>query len=91
MAELFPPQGSWSEQEYFDLNREPDVMFMRTEHADRMHEQYWIADPQLQHVTVLTLADGCYHVHGEFAAGENATSLLLSGFEVPVSDLLAIQ
>jgi len=56
-----------------------------------MHEQYWIADPQLQHVTVLTLADGCYHVHGEFAAGENATSLLLSGFEVPVSDLLAIQ
>lgn len=185
VAEIFPAQGQWSEQEYFDLKgnrlieysggvvevlamptmqhqrlvaylfmalnacitarqlgtalfspfriklweakyREPDVMFMHADHEARMHEQYWdgadlvmevvseddrrrdleikrfeyaragipeywIVDPQLERISVLTLAEDRYRVHGEYGAGQNAASSILDGFEVPVSAVLAIR
>ena len=104
--------------------REPDIIFMRREHANRMSEafwdgadlvvevvspddrrrdletkrreyaqaaipEYWIVDPELQRITVLTLAGAEYFVHGEFGAGEQATSALLPGFVVDVAAVFA--
>jgi Uma2 family endonuclease len=104
--------------------REPDIVFMRREHAERMGEafwdgadlvmevvspddrrrdletkrreyaqaaipEYWIVDPETQRITVLTLAGAEYAVHGEFGAGEQATSVLLPGFGVDVAGVFA--
>jgi Uma2 family endonuclease len=105
--------------------REPDVLFMGAEHADRMTDEYWegadlvmevvssgdedrrrdlktkreeyaqagiseywIVDPVLEQITVLTLDGQTYVVHGEFKRGERATSKLLPGFGVDVTSAL---
>jgi Uma2 family endonuclease len=180
IAQLFPAQGTWSEQEYLDLKgnrlvefshgivevltlpnephqlivlflcdmlrafvkpaklgkvlvasfrvrlwdgkiRQPDVMFMRAENAARRSKEfwdgadlvmevvseddrrrdletkrfeyaragiseYWIVDPQYRRITVLTLEGQRYVVHGEFGEGTLASSVLLPGFEVSVSE-----
>jgi Uma2 family endonuclease len=106
--------------------REPDVLFMKGEHAERMCEEfwegadlvmevvsdgdedrrrdltikreeyakaaipeYWIVDPKLGRITVLTLDGSTYAIHGEFSKGERATSKLLPGFAVDVASALA--
>jgi len=51
--------------------------------------EYWIVDPQLKKITVLALQQAKYHVHGEFKPGQKATSVLLKGFELDVSEVLA--
>jgi Uma2 family endonuclease len=105
--------------------REPDVLFMRGEHASRMGEEfwdgadlvmevvsdgdedrrrdlkkkreeyaqaavpeYWIVDPKLGQISVLTLDGSTYIVHGEFSPGQQATSRLLPGFSVDVTSVL---
>jgi Uma2 family endonuclease len=105
--------------------REPDVLFMHADHADRMTDEYWegadlvmevvssgdedrrrdlktkreeyaqagireywIVDPALEQITVLTLDGQTYVVHGEFKRGEQATSKLLPGFVVDVTSAL---
>jgi Uma2 family endonuclease len=179
IAQLFPAQGHWSEEEYLALDtnhliefshgqlevlpmptqshqllvialfellrnyvrsrqlgtvlfapmrvqlwpgkyREPDILFMRTEHDDRRSDsfwqgadlvmevvspddpqrdtmtkrreyaqagipEYWIVDPADTSITVLTLQGQEYTLHGEFVAGETATSLLLDRFMVDVA------
>ena len=183
IAQLFPAQGHWSEEEYLSLDtnhlvefsqgqlevlplptfshqrlvaflyrlllgyvedrglgvvmfaplriqlghgkfREPDLVFMAAEHADRLGEQfwrgadlvmeivslddperdkvtkrreyaqagipeYWIVDPGEASITVLTLQGQEYALHGEFAAGEAASSVLLRGFKVDVDDVFS--
>ena len=183
IAQLFPAQGHWSEEEYLALDtnhltefshgrmevlplptfshqrlvallyrllsgfveerglgvvmfaplriqlgqgkfREPDLVFMAAEHADRLGEQfwqgadlvmeivspndperdkvtkrreyaqagipeYWIVDPADASVTVLTLRGRDYALHGEFVAGETATSILLDRFTVAVDALFS--
>jgi Uma2 family endonuclease len=106
--------------------REPDVLFMRAEHAYRITDEYWegadlvmevvclgdddrrrdlktkreeyahagipeywIVDPELGQIIVLTLDGTTYAVHGEFQRGEQATSRLLPGFTVDVTSALA--
>jgi Uma2 family endonuclease len=104
--------------------REPDIIFLASEHKDRIHKQYvelpdlvmevvsendpkrdteikrseyaqagipeyWIVDPQSKQVLVLTLENGAYLSHGQFAVGQQAVSKLLSGFEVNVEQLFA--
>jgi Uma2 family endonuclease len=99
--------------------REPDIVFMATEHADRLDEQfwrgadlvmevvspddpqrdrvtkrreyaqagipeYWLVDPTQRSITVLTLDEQTYALHGEFDEGAVATSVLLDGFTVSV-------
>jgi Uma2 family endonuclease len=103
--------------------REPDVVFMRKEHSNRIGKQYWkgadlamevvsegeedrrrdldkkrreyarasipeywIIDPKKEQITVLRLIGKRYAVHGEFAKGEVASSHLLPGFTVDVSE-----
>jgi len=106
--------------------REPDVVYLRAQHADRVTDdywegadlvmevvsgndddrrrdlkkkreeyalagipEYWIVDPELDQITVLTLEGPTYSVHGEFKRGEQATSALLPGFAVDVTSALA--
>ena len=104
--------------------REPDIVFMAAEHADRLGEQfwegadlvmevvspddperdkvtkrreyaqagipeYWIVDPTDASITVLTLRGQKYALHGAFVAGESASSVLLVGFKVDVSDVFS--
>lgn len=104
--------------------REPDLVFMAADHADRLGEQfwrgadlvmeivspddperdkvtkrreyaqagipeYWIVDPTNASVTVLTLRGQEYALHAEFVTGETASSVLLEGFRVDVSDVFS--
>jgi Uma2 family endonuclease len=51
--------------------------------------EYWIVDPQEQRITVLVLDGTAYRTHGVFGPGEQAMSVLLSGFAVDVSATFA--
>jgi Uma2 family endonuclease len=103
--------------------REPDLVFMRSEHADRIgnkywerpdlvmeivsennrrHDlvtkrdeyaragipEYWIVDPEQETITVLVLKPRrkTYVEHGTFAKGTRATSKILPGFSVDVTE-----
>jgi Uma2 family endonuclease len=106
--------------------REPDVVFLLKEHADRIGEEfwegadlvmevvskdpedrrrdlvtkrgeyaragipeYWIVDVQEERIMVLQLSGKRYLVHGEFMRGTVASSHLLPGFTVKVSEALS--
>jgi Uma2 family endonuclease len=103
--------------------REPDLVFMRSEHADRIRDkywerpdlvmeivsennrrhdlvtkrdeyaragipEYWIVDPEEETITVLVLKPRrkTYVEHGTFAKGTRATSKILPGFSVDVTE-----
>ena len=73
-------------------NRDRDLVTKRAEYAAAGIEEYWIVDPEFRSITVLTLVAADppqYREHGVFAAGTTATSALLVGFAVDVSDLFA--
>ncbi len=67
-------------------NRERDLVIKRREYAKAGIREYWIIDPKEETITVLTLAGKTYKVHGVFKPDEEATSKLLKGFKVAVSD-----
>lgn len=54
------------------------------DYAEAGIPEYWIANPLDETITVLTLDGDVYAEHGVFRRGEQATSLLLAGFEVSV-------
>ena len=66
-------------------SHERDYKEKRKDYAQLRIPEYWIVDPQTERITVLTLQGKRYRVHGKFAPGEQATSLLLKGFSVDVS------
>ena len=70
-----------------DPNR--DLLTKRREYAQAGIPEYWVVDPRSEEVLVLTLPEGenRYAVHGIFARGSQATSPMLSGFEVDVTEL----
>ena len=70
-------------------NPERDWEKKRADYAEAGISEYWIADPQRGTITVFSLNDGHYVVHGEFARGSRAASQLLPGFEVDVTAALA--
>jgi Uma2 family endonuclease len=70
-------------------DRRRDLETKRREYAQAAIPEYWIVDPETQRITVLTLAGAEYAVHGEFGAGEQATSVLLPGFGVDVAGVFA--
>lgn len=72
-----------------DNSRRRDLEKKRSEYAAAGIPEYWIIDPHTGQVIVLTLAGAQYDEHGVFSAWETATSVLLEGFEVSVSDLFA--
>lgn len=71
-------------------DRDRDLIAKRKEYAQAGIAEYWIIDPQYKQVTVLQLVENEYVVHGEFVAGQQATSVLLNGFEVDVTPLFAM-
>jgi Uma2 family endonuclease len=60
-----------------------------SDYAEGGISEYWIVDPQEKKITVLTLVDKAYQQHGVFGEGEVATSKLLAGFSVVVTDVFA--
>jgi Uma2 family endonuclease len=70
-------------------DRERDLTEKRSEYARAKISEYWIVEPREERITVLRLAGKQYVVHGEFAGGETATSVLLPGFAVDVSAVFA--
>jgi Uma2 family endonuclease len=70
-------------------DRERDWEIKAREYARAGIPEYWIVDPERRLVRVLTLRGKNYRVHGDFAPGDQATSVLLPGFKVAVDTLLA--
>ena len=66
-----------------------DLVTKRLEYAQAGILEYWIIDPTRRSVTVLTLDEENYAIHGEFDEDAEATSALLSGFTVSVRDLFS--
>lgn len=69
-------------------SRRRDLEEKRRDYATAGIPEYWIVDLKEQSVTVL-LDGNQYRVHGEFKAGDTATSALLSGFTIDVAELFA--
>lgn len=59
------------------------------EYASAGIPEYWIVDLMAERIQVLVLDGTSYRVHGDFGAGELATSVTLPGFTVSVDDVLA--
>lgn len=72
-----------------ESNADHDLRTKRSEYAAAGIPEYWIIDPDRRTIRVLTLAGNEYVLHGDFAAGQTATSVALNGFNVVVSDLFA--
>ena len=70
-------------------DRERVLVVKRIEYAAAGIPEYWIVDPEAETITVLTLADSAYRVHGEFVSGQTASSAFLPGFAVDVSAAFA--
>ncbi len=68
-----------------------DLETKREEYARAGIPEYWIVEPNLGKITVLTLSGTSYAVHGEFHRGEQAISKLLPGFVVDVTSALATE
>ncbi len=69
-------------------DRERDLVTKRGEYARAGIQEYWLVDPQMETVAILTLHDVSYVTHGLFRRGESARSPLLTGFAVPVDAIL---
>ena len=70
-------------------NRKRDLVDKRRDYAKAGIAEYWIVDPETERICVLTLKDDAYQVHGEFAAGQQADSVLLPGFVADVAAVFA--
>jgi len=70
-----------------ESNRNHDVQTKRLDYAAAAVPEYWIIDPEAQVLHVLTLRDGAYATHGDFGIGQIATSPLLPGLNVDISEL----
>ena len=66
---------------------ERDTKAKRALYAEVGIPEYWIVNPTDETITVLTLAGHAYAEHGVFRRGDNATSVLLAGFAVPVDEV----
>ena len=64
-----------------------DLIAKPADYAEAGIPEYWIVDPRVEKVTVLTLAGGTYVEHGVFLRGDTATSALLDSFAVNVTAL----
>ena len=72
-------------------DRERDLVEKRADYAAVGIPEYWIVDPETETITVLVLPDGTskYTEHGIFCSGQQATSVLLPGFEIDVAACFA--
>ena len=66
---------------------ERDYGQKRADYADLRIPEYWIVDPQATKITVLTFDCDGYIDHGVFGPADVASSAVLSGFELPASNV----
>ncbi len=71
-------------------DRQRDYQDKLTDYAGAKISEYWIVDFERRIVTVHRLDGDPYAIHGEFKNGQQATSVLLSGFAVDVATLFAV-
>jgi Uma2 family endonuclease len=69
-------------------DRDRDLIVKRDEYARAGIREYWIVDPKLKQITVLSLRGKKYQVVGEYKSGK-ASSRLLRGFSVDVASVFA--
>jgi Uma2 family endonuclease len=72
-------------------DRERDLVTKREEYARAQIPEYWIVDPEARKIVVLTLKGSRYEEHGAFGDGQKATSVLLPGFSVDVTEVLSVK
>lgn len=72
-----------------DDSHDRDYVKKRRDYAETGIQEYWIVDPQAERISVLVLEGNEYRMEGEYAPGQQATSVLLSGFTVDVSATFA--
>jgi Uma2 family endonuclease len=70
---------------------ERDTHVKRADYAEARIPEYWIVNPIDETVTVLTLGGDVYTEHGIFRRGEQASSVLLSGFVLSVAEVFDAQ
>ncbi len=70
-------------------NRERDLVKKRRDYAAAAIPEYWIVDPQEKRISVLRLQRNRYLAAGSYGPGQIASSVLLKGFSVSVSEVLA--
>jgi Uma2 family endonuclease len=68
-------------------SRKRDLQQKPLDYSEGGISEYWIVDPQENRITVLALQGDGYQEHGVFTKGEIATSKLLNGFAVNVTDV----
>jgi Uma2 family endonuclease len=69
-------------------SRARDYEDKRRDYAEAKIPEYWIVDPFDRRILVLCLQGQRYDVFGEFAAGDQAQSRILSGFCVDVDHVV---
>jgi Uma2 family endonuclease len=72
-------------------DRVRDLVTKRREYAEAGVLEYWIVDPQQETITVLQLDGDAYVEHGVYERESVATSVVLPGLSVPVSEALDAQ
>jgi len=74
-----------------EKNRRHDLETKRDEYAQAGIPEYWIVDPEEETITVLVLKSRrrTYTEHGTFPKGTEATSKLLPGFSVDVTEAIS--
>ncbi len=70
-------------------DRERDLVEKCADYAAAGIPEYWIVDPQSELITVLMIDCSEYKIHGEFKPGTLATSVLLPGFQINVTEAFA--
>jgi Uma2 family endonuclease len=68
-------------------SRDRDLRQKREEYAAAKIPEYWMIDALSKQITVLRLDTGRYVEHGVFGIGQEATSILLSGFGADVTSV----
>ena len=68
---------------------ERDLVIKRQEYAQAGIREYWIVDPQAEHIIVLKLENDHYAEHSQFGHGAKATSVLLEGLQIDVDGVFA--
>jgi len=70
---------------------ERDTVTKRLEYAQAGIPEYWIVDPRNSTIAILHLTGTTYQLHGQFSAGDSATSATLSALSVAVSAVFEAQ